>query len=49
VITPDFRSLPYGFTELPPATLAEWQKAADAAAPWQSPEGIAHRGVYRTC
>jgi methylmalonyl-CoA mutase len=46
VTNPDFRSLPYGFAEFPPATLADWEKAAGASAPWQSPEGIAHRGVY---
>ncbi len=43
---PDFTKIPYGFTEFPKATLADWQKAAGTTARWQSPEGIAHRGVY---
>jgi methylmalonyl-CoA mutase len=46
VTNPDFSKLPYGFAEFSPATLADWQKAAGTSAPWQSPEGIAHRGVY---
>ncbi|MBZ0154428.1 MAG: methylmalonyl-CoA mutase [Planctomycetes bacterium] len=43
---PDFTKIPYGFTEFPKATLADWQKAAGSSAPWQGPEGILHRGVY---
>ena len=44
--TPDFTRIPYGFSEFPAATLADWQRAAGAVAPWTSPEGIAHRVVH---
>jgi methylmalonyl-CoA mutase len=45
-MNPDFTKIPYGFAEFPQAKLADWQKQAGATTPWQSPEGIHHRGVY---
>ncbi|MBL8732336.1 MAG: methylmalonyl-CoA mutase, partial [Planctomycetes bacterium] len=45
-MNPDFTKIPYGFAEFPKAKLADWQQAAGASAPWQSPEGFQHRGVY---
>jgi methylmalonyl-CoA mutase len=47
-MSPDFSSIPYGFAEFEPATVARWQAVAGAAPPWLSPEGIAHRVLY-TC
>ena len=45
-MNPDFTKIPYGFAEFPQAKLADWQKQAGTTTPWQSPEGIQHRGVY---
>jgi methylmalonyl-CoA mutase len=44
--SPDFAKIPYGFAEFAKATQGQWQKAAGAAAPWMSPEGIAHKPLY---
>jgi hypothetical protein len=45
-MNPHLTKIPYGVAEFPKAQLADWQKAAGTTTPWQSPEGIAHRGVY---
>ncbi|MGE3174684.1 MAG: methylmalonyl-CoA mutase [Planctomycetota bacterium] len=45
-MTPDFTKLPYDFAEFEVASVDAWRRAAKDPAPWQSPEGIAHRVLH---